>query len=27
VTHSVDLTNKGMGNDFFRDVHDFRTAL
>ncbi len=27
VTHSVDLTNKGMGNDYFRDVHDFRTAL
>jgi hypothetical protein len=27
VTQSVDLTNKGMGNDYFRDVHGFRTTL
>ena len=26
VTQSVDLTNKGMGNHYLRDVHDFHTA-
>ena len=27
VTQSVDLTNKGMGDHYLRDVHGFRTAL
>ena len=27
VTQSVDLTNKGMGNHYLRDVHGFRTAV
>jgi len=27
VTQSVDLTNKGIENHYWRDVHDFRTAL
>ena len=26
VTQSVDLTNKGMGNHYLRDVHGFRTC-
>ena len=27
VTQIVDLTNKGMGNHYLRDVHGFRTAV
>jgi hypothetical protein len=27
VTQSVDLTNKGMGDHYFRDVHGFRPPL
>ena len=27
VTQTVDLTNKGMGNHYLRDVHGFRTAV
>ena len=27
VTQSVDLTNKGMGNHYLRDVHGFRTVV
>ena len=27
VTQTVDLTNKGMGNHYLRDVHGFRNAV
>ena len=27
VTQSEDLTNKGLGNHYLRDVHDRRSAL
>jgi hypothetical protein len=27
VTQSVDVTNKGMGNHYLRDVHGFHTTV